>query len=123
MPFSLATERDPPVGKSFALQTLERGRHRLQGTFVIVRGVLHERLVIVRWRLALTKEAGEEGHHSSLNGSHAFAIKFATPQHRRLAFDRSFIQDARRMNSVVSDKPYVPVRPYHGTLWPRMLNW
>ena len=27
------------------------------------------------------------------------------------------------MNSVVSDKPYVPVPPYHGTLWPRMLNW
>lgn len=26
------------------------------------------------------------------------------------------------MNSVVSDKPYVPVPPYHGTLWPRMLN-
>src|SRR5436190_22451319 len=28
----------------------------------------------------------------------------------------------RRMNSVVSDKPYVPVPPYHGTLWPRALN-
>jgi 1-acyl-sn-glycerol-3-phosphate acyltransferase len=27
------------------------------------------------------------------------------------------------MNSVVSDKPYVPVPPYHGTLWPRVLNW
>jgi 1-acyl-sn-glycerol-3-phosphate acyltransferase len=27
-----------------------------------------------------------------------------------------------RMNSVVSDKPYVPVPPYHGTLWPRALN-
>lgn len=26
------------------------------------------------------------------------------------------------MNGVVSDKPYVPVPPYHGTLWPRMLN-
>ena len=26
------------------------------------------------------------------------------------------------MNSVVSDKPYVPVPPYHGTLWPRALN-
>jgi 1-acyl-sn-glycerol-3-phosphate acyltransferase len=26
------------------------------------------------------------------------------------------------MNSVVSDKPYVPVLPYRGTLWPRMLN-
>jgi 1-acyl-sn-glycerol-3-phosphate acyltransferase len=26
------------------------------------------------------------------------------------------------MNSVVSDKPYVPVPPYHGTLWPRTLN-
>ena len=26
------------------------------------------------------------------------------------------------MNSVVSDKPYVPVPPYHGTLWLRMLN-
>jgi 1-acyl-sn-glycerol-3-phosphate acyltransferase len=25
--------------------------------------------------------------------------------------------------SVVSDKPYVPVPPYHGTLWPRALNW
>jgi 1-acyl-sn-glycerol-3-phosphate acyltransferase len=29
----------------------------------------------------------------------------------------------RHMNSVVSDKPYVPVLPYHGTLWPRALNW
>src|SRR6476469_474491 len=26
------------------------------------------------------------------------------------------------MNSVVSDKPYVPGPPYHGTLWPRALN-
>jgi 1-acyl-sn-glycerol-3-phosphate acyltransferase len=26
------------------------------------------------------------------------------------------------MNAVVSDKPYVPVLPYHGTLWPRALN-
>lgn len=26
------------------------------------------------------------------------------------------------MNSVVSDKPYVPVPPFHGTLWPRALN-
>src|SRR5688572_1560421 len=26
------------------------------------------------------------------------------------------------MNTVVSDKPYVPVAPYHGTLWPRALN-
>jgi 1-acyl-sn-glycerol-3-phosphate acyltransferase len=26
------------------------------------------------------------------------------------------------MNSVVSDKPYVPVTPYRGTLWPRILN-
>lgn len=26
------------------------------------------------------------------------------------------------MNSVVSDKHYVPVLPYHGTLWPRALN-
>jgi len=26
------------------------------------------------------------------------------------------------MNSVVSDKPYVPFPPYHGTLWPRALN-
>jgi 1-acyl-sn-glycerol-3-phosphate acyltransferase len=25
--------------------------------------------------------------------------------------------------SVVSDKPYVPVPPYHGTLWPRAINW
>ena len=25
------------------------------------------------------------------------------------------------MNSVVSDKPYVPVPPYHGTLWPRII--
>ncbi len=24
--------------------------------------------------------------------------------------------------NVVSDKPYVPVPPYHGTLWPRLLN-
>ena len=27
------------------------------------------------------------------------------------------------MTSVVSDKPYVPVPPYHGTLWPRALYW
>jgi 1-acyl-sn-glycerol-3-phosphate acyltransferase len=26
------------------------------------------------------------------------------------------------MNSVVSDKPYVPVLPYQGTMWPRALN-
>ena len=26
------------------------------------------------------------------------------------------------MNSVVSDKPYVPVPPYHGLLWPKALN-
>jgi 1-acyl-sn-glycerol-3-phosphate acyltransferase len=26
------------------------------------------------------------------------------------------------MNSVLSDKPYVPVPPYHGTIWPRALN-
>ena len=26
------------------------------------------------------------------------------------------------MNSVVSDKPYVPVLPYHGRLWPKMLS-
>ena len=26
------------------------------------------------------------------------------------------------MNPVVSDKPYVPVPPYHGTLWPKALN-
>lgn len=26
------------------------------------------------------------------------------------------------MNSVVSDKPYVPVLPYRGTLWPSVLN-
>ncbi len=26
------------------------------------------------------------------------------------------------MNSVVSDKPYVPVLPYHGTLWPRAMT-
>ncbi|HEY2584520.1 MAG TPA: lysophospholipid acyltransferase family protein [Tepidisphaeraceae bacterium] len=26
------------------------------------------------------------------------------------------------MNSVVSDKPYVPVPPYHGMLWPRAIN-
>jgi 1-acyl-sn-glycerol-3-phosphate acyltransferase len=26
------------------------------------------------------------------------------------------------MNCVVSDRPYVPVPPYHGTLWPRALN-
>jgi 1-acyl-sn-glycerol-3-phosphate acyltransferase len=26
------------------------------------------------------------------------------------------------MNSVVSDKPYVPVPPYRGTLWPRAMN-
>ena len=25
------------------------------------------------------------------------------------------------MTSVVSDKPYLPVPPYHGTLWPRLL--
>ena len=28
----------------------------------------------------------------------------------------------RRMNSVVSDKPYVPVPPYYGTLWLRVLS-
>src|SRR5215471_16641368 len=27
------------------------------------------------------------------------------------------------MNGVVSDKPYVPVPPYHGTVWPRVMNW
>jgi len=27
------------------------------------------------------------------------------------------------MNSVVSDRPYVPVPPYRGTWWPRGLNW
>ena len=32
------------------------------------------------------------------------------------------LQNAARMNSVVSDKRYVPVLPYHGTLWPRALN-
>ena len=26
------------------------------------------------------------------------------------------------MTSVVSDKPYVPVPPYHGTLWPRAIG-
>jgi 1-acyl-sn-glycerol-3-phosphate acyltransferase len=26
------------------------------------------------------------------------------------------------MDSVVSDKPYVPSPPYHGTLWPRLIN-
>ena len=26
------------------------------------------------------------------------------------------------MNPVVSDKPYVPVLPYRGTIWPRLLN-
>ena len=26
------------------------------------------------------------------------------------------------MNTVVSDKPYVPVLPYHGTFWPRAMN-
>lgn len=26
------------------------------------------------------------------------------------------------MNSVVSDKPYVPVPPWHGTVWPRLIN-
>lgn len=31
--------------------------------------------------------------------------------------------NARGMNLVVSDKPYVPTPPYHGTLWPRVLNW
>jgi 1-acyl-sn-glycerol-3-phosphate acyltransferase len=25
--------------------------------------------------------------------------------------------------SFVSDKPYIPVLPYHGTFWPRALNW
>jgi 1-acyl-sn-glycerol-3-phosphate acyltransferase len=27
------------------------------------------------------------------------------------------------MTPVVSDKPYAPVPPYHGTLWPRAINW
>src|SRR4051812_18193835 len=40
----------------------------------------------------------------------------------RLAFEPLIIQDVQRMNSVVSDKPYVPVPPYRGTLWPRALN-
>jgi len=26
------------------------------------------------------------------------------------------------INTVVSDKPYVPTLPYHGTLWPRLMN-
>lgn len=26
------------------------------------------------------------------------------------------------MDPVVTDKPYVPVPPYHGTIWPRLLN-
>src|SRR5262245_57053124 len=26
------------------------------------------------------------------------------------------------MNPVVSDKPYVPVLPYHGTIWPRLIH-
>src|SRR5207237_748011 len=33
-----------------------------------------------------------------------------------------FREDAPHMSSVVSDKPYVPVLPYHGTLWVRALN-
>src|SRR5258705_3177899 len=43
-------------------------------------------------------------------------------QRTRLAFGGAFIQDVRHMNSVVSDKPYVPVPPYHGTLWLRVLG-
>ena len=31
-------------------------------------------------------------------------------------------KDEREMNSVLSDKPYVPVLPYRGTLWPRAMN-
>jgi 1-acyl-sn-glycerol-3-phosphate acyltransferase len=27
------------------------------------------------------------------------------------------------MTPVVSDKPYAPVPPYHGTRWPRAINW
>lgn len=36
--------------------------------------------------------------------------------------DATHMHDARPINSVVSDKPYVPVSPYHGTLWPRLMN-
>jgi len=43
-------------------------------------------------------------------------------QRARLAFISAFLENARPMNSVVSDKPYVPVPPYHGTLWARALN-
>jgi 1-acyl-sn-glycerol-3-phosphate acyltransferase len=39
-----------------------------------------------------------------------------------LVFNCPFIHDIADMNSVVSDKPYVAVTPYHGTLWPRALN-
>lgn len=39
-----------------------------------------------------------------------------------LAFYPPFSQNSGRMNPVVSDKPYVPVAPYHGTIWPRVLN-
>jgi 1-acyl-sn-glycerol-3-phosphate acyltransferase len=28
----------------------------------------------------------------------------------------------RRAGSAISDKPYEPVLPYHGTIWPRLLN-
>src|SRR5438128_1393980 len=27
------------------------------------------------------------------------------------------------MNPIVADKPYVPVLPYHGTWWPRVMSW
>lgn len=39
----------------------------------------------------------------------------------RLALSSVMREDGWGMN-VVSDKPYVPVPPYHGTLWPRALN-
>src|SRR3954470_24491900 len=38
-----------------------------------------------------------------------------------LSLPRSY-KMLRHMHGVVSDKPYVPVLPYHGTLWPRVLN-
>lgn len=40
----------------------------------------------------------------------------------RFGHDASHMNDARPIHSVVSDKPYVPVPPYHGTLWPRLMN-
>src|SRR4051794_14321134 len=49
------------------------------------------------------------------------AARWRTDTPRWRSRPRSY-KMSRHMNSVVSDKPYVPVPPYRGTLWPRALN-